>query len=297
MSLDLNQLRCFVAVAEELHFGRAAQRLNISQPPVTQRIKRLEDALGVQLLIRSKRNVLLTGAGSALLEQARELLKQADVIRSAVHAAQKGQTGTLRAGFFATAVFSAAHQNLLRIVEDLPGVHVRLEEMNSIDQIKALQLGQIDIGLAHTPIEHHGLHAQLLTREPALLAVHASHAYATQKSVTLQQVKADRFIFPTRFTAPGQYDGIIAACNTAGFSPLVKHQARHMLTIVGMVSINAGIAFVPKWLRTCVFPDVVFLEIQGSQPVIEISILWNPANESPVLARVLRMLGYETDGS
>lgn len=293
--MDLKQLRCFIAVAEELHFGRAAARLHISQPPVTQSIKRLEDELGVQLLVRSKRSVHVTAAGTALLEEARSLVGQADHIKRTVVEAERGNTGVLCAGFFATAVFSAARQHYLRLVTELPGITVNLQEMNTHEQVRALQLQKMDLGVIHSPIEHHGLRSKVLTRERMMVALHTSHPLASAVTVAIRQLAEDHFILPTRYTAPGLYDAIIAACNAAGFSPVIPHQARHMLSIVGLVSINAGIAFVPHWLRTCTFPEVVFVDIEGHCPLAEISIAWNPKNKSPVLDRVISMFDYQQD--
>ncbi|KRB74232.1 LysR family transcriptional regulator [Noviherbaspirillum sp. Root189] len=290
--MDLKELRCFVAVAEELHFGRAASRLHVSQPPVTQSIKRLEESLGVQLLIRTKRYVQVTAAGAALLEEARRILAQADNVQRAVQEAEQGQRGVLRAGFLATTVFTDAREHYLRVIAELRGVSVGWEEMNSMDQVKALQLGQIDIGLVHTPLERHGLDARPVARGPLVIAVHAAHRLASSRALRLQALKDDHFILPPRHTAPGFYDNIITACNAAGFSPVIPHQARHMLTMISLVSINAGVALVPDWLRTCGIPDVVFLDIIGQTPMAEISVLWNPQNQSPVLARVLKL--FET---
>jgi DNA-binding transcriptional LysR family regulator len=287
--MDLKELRCFVAVAEELHFGRAAKRLHISQPPVTQSIKRLEESLDVQLLERTKRYVQLTPAGTALLEEARRILSQTDNMKRTVKEAEMGQTGSLRAGFLATTVFTDAREHYMRILAELPGVSVNWEEMNSMDQVRALQLGQIDIGLVHTPLEHQGLMMRSVAREPLVIGLHVSHPRASSRSLSLKSLKQEHFILPPRHTAPGFYDSVISACNGAGFSPVIPHQARHMLTMISLVSINAGITLVPRWLRTCGFPDVVFLDIIGEKPMAEISLLWNPENESPVLARVLQM--------
>jgi DNA-binding transcriptional LysR family regulator len=168
-------------------------------------------------------------------------------------------------------------------------VSVNWEEMNSMDQVRALQLGQIDIGLVHTPLEHQGLMMRSVAREPLVIGLHVSHPRASSRALSLKSLKQEHFILPPRHTAPGFYDSVISACNGAGFSPVIPHQARHMLTMISLVSINAGITLVPRWLRTCGFPDVVFLDIIGEKPMAEISLLWNPENESPVLARVLQM--------
>ena len=291
--MDLRELRCFVAVAEELHFGRAAMRLHISQPPVTQSIKRLEESLGVQLLIRTKRYVQLTPAGAALLQEARRILMQTDDIQRRVEEAEQGDTGSLRAGFIATTVFTDARNRYLRMIAELDGVAVGWSEMNSGDQIDALQTDRIDIGIVHTPIECLGLVTRVIAREPLVIALHRSHPYASAEALSLAAIKDDHFILPPRHTAPGFYDSIISACHVAGFSPAIPHQARHMLTMITLVSINAGVTLVPRWLQTCTIPDVVFINIIGDAPKAEISIVWHPGNTSPGLARVLKICGWD----
>ena len=289
--MNLRSLRCFLAVAEELHFGRAAKRLNISQPPLTQHIKSLERDLGARLFDRTKRSVQITEAGTALLDEARLLIAQADGLRHVVQRADKGRRGTLRAGFITSAVFTKTRLLYATISRGVPGATVMWQEMNSSEQVEALREGRIDIGFLHTPSEHRGLEARVIVRDPMVVAVPDTHRLAGRRSAPLSEFGDDDFVLPLRQMSPAFYDRIIAACSAAGISPAIPHQPRHLLTILSMVSMGAGISLVPSSLANAGFPSVSFIKIRGQAPVTEVSVLWSSQNRSPVLARALQVLG------
>lgn len=295
MSMNLRSLRCFLALAEELHFGRAAKRLNISQPPLTQHIKSLELELGALLFNRTKRSVQITEAGTALLDEARLLLAQADGLRHIVQRAETGRIGSLRAGFITSAIFTKTRLLYSKISSGVPGAMVMWQEMNSSEQVAALREGKIDIGFLHTPSEHHGLEARVIVRDPMVVAVPDTHRLAGRRSAPLSEFGNDDFVLPLRHMSPAFYDRIIAACSAAGISPAVPHQPRHLLTILSLVSMGAGISLVPGSLVSAAFPNVAFIKIRGTPPVTEVSVLWNPANPSPVLRRALQILDLTTE--
>ena len=289
--MNLRSLRCFLAVAEELHFGRAAKRLNISQPPLTQHIKSLERDLGARLFDRTKRSVQITEAGAALLDEARLLIARADGLRHVVQRADKGRSGTLRAGFITSAVFTKTRLFYATMSRGVPGATVMWQEMNSSEQVDALREGKIDIGFLHTPSEHRDLEARVIVREPMVVAVPDTHRLAGRRYAPLSEFGDDDFVLPLRHMSPAFYDRIIAACSAAGISPAIPHQPRHLLTMLSMVSMGAGISLVPVSLANAGFPSVSFIKIRGPAPVTEVSVLWSPENRSPVLARALQVLG------
>jgi DNA-binding transcriptional LysR family regulator len=289
--MNLRSLRCFLAVAEDLHFGRAAKRLNISQPPLTQHIKSLEQELGARLFERTKRSVRITEAGSALLDEARLLIAQADGLRHVVQRADKGRSGTLRAGFITSAIFTKTRLLYSKMSRGVPGATVMWQEMNSSEQVDALREGKIDIGFLHTPVEHHDLEARVIVRDPMIVAVPDTHRLAGRRSAPLSEFGDDDFVLPLRHMSPSFYDRIIAACSAAGISPAIPHQPRHLLTILSMVSMGAGISLVPSSLAGAGFPSVAFIKIRGRTPITEVSVIWNPENRSPVLARAIQVLG------
>lgn len=289
--MNLRALRCFLAVAEELHFGRAARRLNISQPPLSQHVKALEAELGAPLFLRTKRSVRLTGAGSALLDEARRLVVQADGLRHIVQRADQGESGYLRAGFITSSVFTDTRKLYARLSRDVPGLTVMWQEMNSSEQIEALREGKIDIAFLHTPAHHPGLVGQVIVRDLMVMAVPEGHRLARRRRVPLEVFAGDDFVLPQRHMSPIFYDSIIAACRRVGISPAIPpHQPRNLLTILSLVSVGAGVSVVPSTLAAQGFPGVAFLRLGDPSLVAEVSALWNPANRSPVLGRALAAL-------
>ena len=292
--MNLRSLRCFLAVAEELHFGRAAKRLNISQPPLTQHIKALEEELGATLFNRTKRSVRITDAGRALLDEARRLVTHSDGLRHIVQHADGGNSGYLRAGFITSSVFTDARKVYARLSRGVQGVTVIWQEMSSSEQIEALYEDKLDIAFLHAPPHHPGLVAHLLVRDPLVMAVPSVHPLAARKTVSLVEVAGDNVILPLRHMSPIFYDEIIAACRKAGISPTVPlHQPRNLLTILSLVSVGAGVSVIPRTLASAGFPGVKFMRIKGSKLYSETSALWRPGNSSATLTRVLAALGFE----
>jgi DNA-binding transcriptional LysR family regulator len=290
--MNLRSLRCFLAVAEELHFGRAAKRLNISQPPLTQHIKALEVELGARLFHRTKRSVRITEAGAALLDEARRLISQADGLRHIVQRADNGSSGYLRAGFITSSVFTETRKLYTKMSRGVPGVTVMWQEMNSYEQIDALHQGKIDIAFLHTPAHHPGLTARVIVRDPMVMAVSDTHCLAGRHRVSLSEFAGADFVLPLRHMSPIFYDSIIAACRNAGISPAIPpHQPRNLLTILSLVSVGAGVSVIPSTLAAAGFPGVSFMRIRGQNLIAEVSALWKPDNASPVLARALSAMG------
>lgn len=290
--MNLRSLRCFLAVAEELHFGRAAKRLAISQPPLTQHIKNLEAEVGAALFHRTKRSVRLTSAGTALLDEARRLVVQADGLRHIVQQAHEGRSGYLRAGFITSSVFTEIRRLYTKISRGVPGVTVMWQEMSSSEQIEALHDDKLDIAVLHMPAPHADLVAHTIVREPMVMAISDVHRLAGRRDVRLQDFAGDDFVLTLRHMSPIFYDSIIAACRAAGISPMIPpHQARNLLTILSLVSVGAGVSVVPRTLAAAGFPGVVFKRLRGQAPINEVSVVWRADNRSPVLARALHALG------
>jgi DNA-binding transcriptional LysR family regulator len=290
--MNLRSLRCFVAVAEELHFGRAAKRLALSQPPLTQHIKNLEAEVGATLFHRTKRTVHLTNAGAALLDEARRLIVQADGLRHIVQRAHEGRSGYLRAGFITSSVFTEMRKLYSKVSLGVPGVTVMWQEMSSSEQVEALHEDKLDIAVLHMPAPHPDLVARTIVREPMVMAISDVHRLAGRRQVRLQDFASDDFVLPLRHMSPIFYDSIIAACRDAGISPTIPpHQARNLLTILSLVSVGAGVSVVPRTLASAGFPGVVFKRLLGQAPINEVSVVWRADNRSPVLARALQALG------
>ncbi|CAG9231498.1 Transcriptional regulator [Paraburkholderia tropica] len=246
--MELKQLRYFVAVAEELHFGRAARRLFFSQPALSFDIRKFEEQLGVQLLERSNKAVALTNAGFVLLEEARRLLEQADEVRRIAERSAHGLAGRLRIGFVNSMLYRGLPEAVRRFEADHPGVEVVLREMNTIEQVHALQRLQIDLGFAHWGRFPAEVQSQTLFSEPFLCCLPVGHRFEKRRRIELASLAREPFILFPRSVSPHYHDQIIATCVEAGFSPQIRHEARLWQTVVTMVEFGMGIALVPAAL-------------------------------------------------
>jgi DNA-binding transcriptional LysR family regulator len=277
-------------VAGELHFGRAAARLSMSQPPVTQHIQKLEKELGTRLFDRNKRSVKLTPSGAALVTEATRILAQLDEAAFIVKRAERGDIGRLRIGFAATAFLAGAGDIYKAVREKVPGITETWIELASTEQVEALLNDQIDLGFARTPLEHPGLDSFAIARHAFLLALPASHRAARSRSVRLSSFGAETFVLSPRETAPGFHDVVISTCHAAGFSPRVSYRARHLFTILNLVSIGAGIALVPEFMAKLNIPGIRLKRMTDVDPMTHLSVLWNPASRSPLVPRVVKQL-------
>ncbi|KVQ08465.1 LysR family transcriptional regulator [Burkholderia ubonensis] len=247
--MELKQLRYFVAVADELHFGRAAKRLFISQPALSFDIRKFEDALGVQLFARTSKSVALTNAGEVLLGEARRLLLQAAEAERLTVRSASGYAGRLRVGFVHSMLYRGLPDAVRRFEADHPGVEIVLSEMNTQAQVQAIQRGQIDLGYAHWGHFPPEVDSTQIHAEPFVCCLQAGHPLAPRRQVALAALADEPFILFPRDAAPHYHDLIIAQCVNAGFSPLIRHEARLWQTILSMIEFGMGVALVPRVLQ------------------------------------------------
>ncbi|KVD33107.1 LysR family transcriptional regulator [Burkholderia ubonensis] len=247
--MELKQLRYFVAVAEELHFGRAAKRLFISQPALSFDIRKFEDALGVQLFARTSKSVALTNAGEVLLGEARRLLLQAAEAERLTVRSASGYAGRLRVGFVHSMLYRGLPDAVRRFEADHPGVEIVLSEVNTQAQVQAIQRGQIDLGYAHWGHFPPEVDSTPIYAEPFVCCLPAGHPLARRRQVALAALADEPFILFPRDAAPHYHDLIIAQCVNAGFSPLIRHEARLWQTILSMIEFGMGVALVPRVLQ------------------------------------------------
>ncbi|PAJ81227.1 LysR substrate-binding domain-containing protein [Burkholderia ubonensis] len=287
---DLRQWRYFVTVAEERHFGRAAARLSMTQPPLSQAIRALEDLLGVALFVRTKRSVALTAVGAALLPDVRKLLEAADALPPRAQSLARGETGSLALAFVSTADYGLLPSLLRAFGARYPQVRLQLQEATSDVQIEELAAGRIDAGLIIPPVPpRHAAELSYLpvVREPLVLAMPAAAAPADAPEdapVRLADVAAlPLVIFPRRL-APGFYDIITGCYGAAGATPRIGQEAIQMQTIVSLVSAGMGVALVPQSLRNLRRTGVVYRPLADGAPVVETGLVWRTGDVSPVLA-------------
>ncbi|MBW8782284.1 MAG: LysR family transcriptional regulator [Verrucomicrobia bacterium] len=263
--MELRHLRYFVAVAEELHFGRAALRLKLAQPPLSQQVKILENELGVKLLMRSSRKVALTSEGGVFLEHARQILAQAQTAKMAMQAARRGEIGRITIGFVTSAAYSLLPAVLREFTRQRPKVEVRCVEMGAEDQLAALQERQIQIAIMRLAPAVDHLKAELLTREPFVLALPTDHPRAGTPAAVLRGFAQEPFVLFPRAHAPAIYDAIIASCLKAGFSPRVTQEGAEIHTILALVAAGLGVALVPAWVQSLHMPGVVYRALPAGE--------------------------------
>ncbi|HEV2610966.1 MAG TPA: LysR substrate-binding domain-containing protein [Noviherbaspirillum sp.] len=294
MNIELRQLRYFIAVAEENHFGRAAARLHMTQPPLSQTIQALEATLGVPLFARTKRSVSLTPAGAALLPEARRILQQATALPDLARRAASGESGLLSLSFVSTADYSLLPPLLREFREHHPQVQINLREATTDIQLDDLLQGRIDAGLLIPPLPEKAkseLDYMTLLSEPLILAApHGLKAVQERKAVGLKMV-ADMplIIFPRRI-APAFHDSILGCFRDAGLTPRIGQEAIQMQTIVGLVSAGMGIALVPQSVSNLKRPGVEYRNLNNKTLPFETGLAWRRDNASPVLRTFLELL-------
>jgi DNA-binding transcriptional LysR family regulator len=242
--LDLKSLNCFVVLAEELHFGRAAEKLHISQPPLSLKIRALETELGLQLFQRSSRRVELTHSGHILLIEARRVLRDAEQLVKLATSLELGEAGSLAIGFNALLAYRLMPQLVSAFSERYPQVKVTLHEMVSSEQVIALKEHQIDVGLLRPPLPS-GFRSLSLGSEEMMLFLPAKHPLAKQETVSLASVAGEPMLMFSRGESSYLHDLAMQMCTEAGFAPVVRQATRHIHAIVALVGTGMGVALLP----------------------------------------------------
>jgi len=289
--VELRLWRQFVTVAEELHFGRAASRLHMTQPPLTQAIAGLEQRLGVRLFERTKRSVQLTPTGETLLPEARDLLARAEALPAHARAAGNGEIGRLRLAFVSTVGFGLLPQWMRTFRAAFPQVEFELTEATGDVQLQALERGEIDAGfMLHSPgFAPTGLEHLRITRETLVLALPEGHRLASVRALTLPAVLDEPLVIFPRRIVPSLHDAVFAMYHRAGRMPRVAQEAIQMQTIVNLVSAELGVAWVPDSVRQFQRTGVVYRQLGGQQatqvPACETSLAWASTSSKPALHR------------
>lgn len=287
----LEQARQFIAVAEELHFGRAAARLAMTQPPLSRQVQRLERSVGVTLLERDSRKVALTAAGQAFLDEARRLVAAAERAPAAARRIASGQAGEIRIGFTAATGFSLLGPLLTEIGIALPEIDIALHELVTGEQVRALQRGDLDLGLARPPFDTVQFESWLLLSEHLVLAVPTGHRLAAvERPLRSSDIAAEPLIMhhPTR--ARYFYDLVIRQLPVEHDN--VVHTVSQILTMVSLVAAGRGLAVVPESARLLGIDGVEYLDLVDLAPdAVELHAIWNRDAHNPALLRVLEALG------
>ena len=286
--MELRQLRYFVAVAEERHFGRAAKRLRLSQPPLSTQIKGLEEELGVKLFQRSTRQVALTDAGRTFLERAEGILEAVEEAKEAAKGADEGARGRLEIGFISSATLGLLPPAIRLFRERFGGVEIELRELTSAQQIDALYAGEIRVGLVRLPLRAPGLRFEPLQEESFLVALPSGHPLEALESVPLEAMVDQPLIFFTRQLMPSLHAQIVELFQRVGAFPNVVQHAVHLQTIVGLVASDVGLAILPEPAERFSREGVVYRPLDAPDATSWVGLAWVEGDESKLVKNFVR---------
>ena len=272
--MELRHLRYFVAVAEAKSFRRAAERLNIAQPPLSLQIRQLEAELGATLLERDKRHVALTDAGGAFLDEARQILAHAGKAPDIARRASRGEIGQLRIGFMSSADLNVLPSIYPVFRKRFPHVRVTFHSLTGTQQIAALKEGRIDVGFLRQPVRDEGLIIKSILRESLVVVMPERHPLATHRRVALGALANEPYIFFPREIAPGFYDEIVGFCRRAGFSPNVVFETDHLQTNLGFVAMGLGVSLLPASVECLKREGVIYRPMRPPVPHVELAMAY-----------------------
>jgi DNA-binding transcriptional LysR family regulator len=282
--MQLRFLKYFTVLCEELHFGRAASRLAITQPPLSAAIKSLEDDLGVQLLVRNSKHVQLTPAGAAFLTEANQILDRVAQARGVVTAVDHGVHGRLEIGTTGSLLYSDVPAILAKFRARVPGIDLVLHEMPSVEQLQALMRGQLHAAFINGSSVPSKLKGLALCEDVFALCVPEKHSLAGRSSLDLRDLGDERFVMLSRAAAPARHDDVIASFSRAGIHPQIAHRARSWITVMAMVAQDGGMALVPMSLAKAGMAGVRFIPLAGQPTAAPAMLVWNPTLLAPPLA-------------
>ncbi|QCT21214.1 LysR family transcriptional regulator [Jejubacter calystegiae] len=291
MNIELRHLRYFVAVAEELHFGRAAARLNISQPPLSQQIQTLEQEVGARLLARNNRSVQLTEAGRQFLGDVRQILGQVEAAAARAARLHHGETGELRIGFTSSAPFIRTVSDSLSTFRRLwPEVHIETVENTTRALIAPLNEGELELGLMRNTVLPETLDWHLILREPLLAVVHQDNPLARRSTISLCDLASEPFVFFDPRVGTGLYDDILNLLRRHGVTPYITQEVGEAMTIIGLVAAGLGVSILPASFRRVQLAETVWVPFSEQQAVSEMWLVWPKHREIGASARRLAQL-------
>jgi DNA-binding transcriptional LysR family regulator len=285
--MDTRHLRYFVAVAEERHFGRAAARLHMAQPPLSQQIKQFEDQLGTQLLVRTTRKVDLTPAGELLLARARVLLAEIDQLAQDVRLVGEGASGVLRIGVSGSATYSMMPRLIEAARQRLPGLKLNVKgEMLTPEMEEALEENRIDVAVLRPPVRSEALELKFLEQDELVVAVPAGHRFAPREFLDIRELAGEPQVQYPPSSAVNNI--VVEACRRAGFTPLGVQEARETSTLLSFVSAGMGVALVPGVQRMFALDGIVFVPLRDA-PAADLAVAWRRGNDTSLVRNLLNL--------
>jgi DNA-binding transcriptional LysR family regulator len=285
--MEFRHLRCFTVLAEELHFGRAAQRLAMTQPPLSMAIQQLEASVGARLFERNSRGVALTAAGWAFLPRALALLEQAALAAREARDVGQGLAGQLQIGFAGTVLYRGLPQVLRDFSAAHPKLRLALRELSSSEQLVELMHDRLDLGFVHTTRVPVGFSQIWVSSQPFMACLPSSHPLAKKKLLSLDQLKGNAFSIVMRAVSPDYHDRILAACADAGFEPTLAFELRHWLSVVSVIAQDLGVGLVPAALQQAGLPGVAFVPLAQPLAPYDTHCLWRTGRDQSALGAFL----------
>jgi DNA-binding transcriptional LysR family regulator len=287
--IELRHLRYFVAVAEELHFGRAALRLHLAQPPLSQQIRKLEELLGYALFVRTSRSVSLTAAGEAFLERARRTLRNVQRDIDETRSIGRGEVGSLHLGFVGSAMLTTLPGIFSTYRETYPGVRLHLHESFTSKVVEGLENGTLDAGILRDSDPVPGLRVATIYSEPFVAVLPASHPYARRKSIPATALRGDPFVYYPRSAGTRAFENPLSICEEHGFRPQIGQEATHWLTILRLIGAGLGVSIAPACVERIASPEVVCLPIEGSRAMSQIEIGYPAGDTRPIVSSFVQI--------
>ena len=288
--MELRHLRYFVAVAEELHFRRAAERLHMSQPPLSQQIRQLEEEVGAQLLLRNQHRVELTASGAAFLERAREILDAVEAAALEARRVQRGEVGRLAVGFVGSSMYSVVPELLQAFRESHGDVALRLHELGTTEQLRQLESGRLDVGFVRPRQSRAGLTIEPVFGEPVIVALPDLHPLASAPQLHVADLVGQPLVLLTRAGSPGLRKALEPVTDQLGGEDVIVQEVAEMQTVIGLVAADVGISLVPESVRALQRRGVTYRELADGAPTVELAVAWRAGDDSPVLAAFLALL-------
>lgn len=287
--MELRHIKYFIVVAEELHFRKAAERLNMSQPPLSQQIQSLEHELGVQLFERSKREVKLTKEGQAVLKEAYRLIENSERLQSVANQSKQGKTGRLSIGCIASAFPEVLPPIYKAFSSQYPNVELAFEELNTHETLAKLEEGDLDFGFVRINKVSPPLALYPLLRDQLVVALPEGHRLLSKKTVSLKMLETEPFVIFKRQTSPQFYDSILAACQQADFYPNIVYEGKSMQSHIGYVACGLGVALVPQSIQSVYTSGIVYRNLKEASPLTEISLVWNVESKSELIKHFIKI--------
>ncbi|MDO9403826.1 MAG: LysR family transcriptional regulator [Polaromonas sp.] len=281
--MEFRHLRYFLVLAEELHFGRAARRLAMSQPPLSLNIQQLEASVGARLFIRNSKSVQLTAAGRAFVPAARALLDQAAQAASHARDVGEGMAGSLTIGFAGTLLYSGLPQIIERFQAQHPQLRLMLRELSSSEQLVELAHDRLDLGFVHTTRVPAELSQVLVASQSFVACLPATHRLARKRALSLAALQGEPFAVVSRTVSPDYHERILAICSAAGFDPEIRYELQHWLSVVSLVAQGMGVALVPAALRQSAIVGAAFVPLDTATPPYETHGLWKASRNNAAL--------------